>query len=128
MTFLLSGIISAIIIVIGQSRRDLTTRNNVFRIHERNDQENYIHYPFAPNALYQSDMMIETFSGKLGSTQESSGIGSDVQYDGILGITLDRTEQYAFMTTGAAKKIRKLNIQTREAGSDITGIENMMLT
>ena len=43
-------------------------------------------------------------------------------YNGVLGITLDKTEQWGFLTSAEGKKIRTLNLQTTQVGGDITGI------
>jgi len=83
-------------------------------------QADYIYYPLAPNALYQPGMNVSFVSGRTGYYAEIAGYGSDGQYNGALGITFDRTEKYAFVTSASGKKIRKLNLRTSQVGDDIT--------
>jgi len=80
----------------------------------------YIAYPFAPNALYQPWMNVSFVSGKLGYFAETAGFHSSGVYNGVLGITFDKTETYGFLTSADGKKLRKLDLQTTQVGIDVT--------
>jgi hypothetical protein len=80
----------------------------------------YIYYPLAPKALYQEGMNVSFVSGRFGFYQESPGFGADGIYNGVLGVTFERTEKFAFLTSADGKKVRKLNYRTTQVGPDIT--------
>jgi hypothetical protein len=80
----------------------------------------YIYSPFAPSALYQESMNLSFISGSKGTYQEQAGQGTGGIYNGVLGVTFDRTYTYGFITSADGKKLRKLNYQTAYVGSDIT--------
>ena len=80
----------------------------------------YITYPFAPDALYQPWMNVSFVSGRLGYFAETAGISSSGVYNGVLGITFDKTETYGFLTSADGKKVRKLDLKTTEVGLDVT--------
>jgi hypothetical protein len=80
----------------------------------------YIAYPFAPNALYQPWMNVSFVSGRLGFFAETAGFHSSGVYNGVLGITFDKTETYGFLTSADGKKVRKLDLQTTQVGLDVT--------
>lgn len=81
----------------------------------------YVYYPFAPSALYQAGMNVSFVSGKAGFFADVAGYGSSGAYNGALGIALDRTERFAFISSADGKGIRKLNIRTTQVGGSITG-------
>ena len=81
---------------------------------------NYIYYPFAPNALYQEGMNISFVSGRFSFYAETPGYGANGIYNGVLAVAFERTEKFAFLTTGDGKKARKLNYRTTQVGPDIT--------
>jgi hypothetical protein len=80
----------------------------------------YTYYPYAPNALYQHWLNVSFASGKLGFFSEKAGVGSGGSYNGVLGITFDKTEKYAFLTSADGKKLRKLRLNDEYVGLDIT--------
>jgi hypothetical protein len=80
----------------------------------------YIAYPFAPNALYQPWMNVSFVSGRLGFFAETAGFHSAGVYNGVLGITFDKTETFGFLTSADGKKLRKLDLQTTQVGLDVT--------
>lgn len=62
----------------------------------------YVFYPLASNALYQEGIPVNVsfVYGRLGIYAESAGYGSSLSYNGLLaGITVDRTETYAFFAS-----------------------------
>jgi hypothetical protein len=73
----------------------------------------------SPNALYQNRINVSFVSGKLGNFAERIGYASSASYNGITGIALDKTEQYAYIASGDSRTIRKLNLATTEVGSNI---------
>jgi hypothetical protein len=83
-------------------------------------QSEYVYYPYAPLARYQSNMNITFVSGRTGYYQETAGFGSNGVYNGVLGITFERTENFAFLTTAIGKTIRKLNVRTTFVGEPLT--------
>jgi hypothetical protein len=80
----------------------------------------YQYYPFAPNALYQTGMNVSFVSGVFSFFQDTAGFGSSGSYNGVIGITLDRTETFGFLTTVDGKALRKLNLRTTYVSSDVT--------
>jgi hypothetical protein len=80
----------------------------------------YIHYPLAPNALYQPWMNVSFVSGRLGYFAETAGFHSSGVYNGVLGIAFDKTETYGFLTSADGSKVRKLDLQTTQVGLDVT--------
>ena len=82
---------------------------------------NYFHYSLARNALYQEGMMVSLVSGMIDLSLEHSGIGTSAAYHGVLGLAFDRTEKYAFISSGDGKSIRKLNFRDGEVGGVISG-------
>ena len=73
-----------------------------------------------PNALYQQWMNVSFVSGRLSYYAESAGFHSGGVYNGVLGITFDKTESYGFLTSADGKKVRKLDLATTQVGNDIT--------
>ena len=80
----------------------------------------YVYYPFAPSALYQEGMNVSFVSGRFSFYQEQAGYGSNGVYNGVLGLSFDRTEKYVVLSSADGKKIRKLNFRTTYVGIDIT--------
>jgi hypothetical protein len=80
----------------------------------------YVSSAFAPNALYQMWMNVSFVSGRLGYFAETAGFHSGGVYNGVLGIALDKTEKYGFLTSADGKKVRKLDLKTTQVGLDIT--------
>ena len=80
----------------------------------------YIAYPFAPNALYQPWMNVSFVSGRFSYYAEAAGFHSSGIYNGVLGITFDKTETYGFLTSADGKTVRKLDLQTTQVGLDVT--------
>ncbi len=80
----------------------------------------YIYYPFAPNAHYQEGMNFSFFSGYKTTYAETAGYADKGTYNGVLSVAFERTEKFAFLTTGDGKKIRKINYRTSLVGPDIT--------
>ena len=80
----------------------------------------YISYPFAPDALYQPWMNVSFVSGRLSYYTDAAGFHSSGMYNGVLGITLDKTETYGFLTSAYGKTVRKLDLQTTQVGLDVT--------
>jgi hypothetical protein len=78
------------------------------------------YYPFAPNAQYQRWINVSFASGKLGFFSEKAGVGSSGAYNGVLGITFDKTENYAFLTSADGKKLRRLTLNSAYVGLDVT--------
>ena len=59
-------------------------------------------------------------SGRLGYFAETAGYHSGGVYNGVLGITMDKTETYGFLTSVDGKKVRKLDLKTTQVGLDVT--------
>ena len=80
----------------------------------------YQYYPFVPNALYQTGMNVSFVSGMFSFFQDNAGFGTSGSYNGVIGITFDRTEKFGFLTTADGKVLRKLNLRTTYVSSDVT--------
>jgi hypothetical protein len=82
--------------------------------------DTYVFSPFSPNALYQKWLNVTFVAGKLSYFSEAAGIGSSASFNGVLGITFDKAEAYAFLTSADGKKVRKMELSTRKVGYDVT--------
>lgn len=80
----------------------------------------YVISPSVPNALYQEWMNVSFVSGRLNYFAETAGFASSGVYNGVLGITFDKTESYGFLTSADGKKVRKLSLKTTQVGLDVT--------
>ena len=65
-------------------------------------------------------MNVTTWSGIFSTFQDVAGFGTSGGYNGVLGVTFDRTEQYNLLCDADGKQIRKLNYRTTYVSSDIT--------
>jgi len=90
--------------------------------------DTYVFSPFAPNALYQKWLNVTFVAGKLSYFSEVAGIGSTASFNGVLGIAFDKTEAYAFLTSADGKKVRKMELSTRNVGSDVTRKLHMLIS
>jgi hypothetical protein len=52
--------------------------------------------------------------------QDISGFGARSSFNGVLGITLDKTETYGFLSSADGKKIRKFSLATNQVGDGIS--------
>jgi hypothetical protein len=76
--------------------------------------------PSAPRALYDVGINVSFVSGTFQYFAETPGIGNNASYNGVFGIALDRTENYAFLSSAEGKRIRKLTLSSTAVGTDIT--------
>jgi hypothetical protein len=76
---------------------------------------------FTPNARFEPLINVTTFSGQVGLFEDVAGIHYKAHYNGAFGITFDKSEQYAFISSNDGKRIRKLSLFTSQAGLDLTG-------
>jgi len=64
---------------------------------------------------------VSFFAGKPNYFIDVPGTGHLASFNGVLGITLDKTESFAFLSSADGKKIRKMILATATVGSEITG-------
>jgi hypothetical protein len=71
-------------------------------------------------ALYENGIRVSYVSGKFQYFSDLAGNKLTTAFNGVLGIALDRTENYALVTSAEGKKLRKLSLLTLESSLDVS--------
>jgi hypothetical protein len=65
-------------------------------------------------------MNVSLLSGKVFGLIDATGYGQAASYSALNGISLEKTNSFAFITTSGSKVLRKLKISNGYAGPSIT--------
>jgi hypothetical protein len=80
----------------------------------------YFEYNFAPSGLFEFGMNVKFVAGTFQIFADIPGMGNTAAFNGILGVVLDFTEKFAFISSSEGKKIRTISLSSSEVGQDIT--------